>query len=160
MEERHKKERIKDVYVSVLVLIICFVFYMNTGELTPPADIFPKAVILILSVLGGLLLIKALWLKGEYVKSEEDEEDDGDVNVQRKWLSIVALIAYVIVIPMLGFYVTSSIFLLGISWYLAGMQKKLRALLIPVIVSSVVMSVIFIAFSILLRVPVPKGILF
>ncbi|MDQ0337958.1 hypothetical protein J2S00_000741 [Caldalkalibacillus uzonensis] len=155
----HDRERKKDMIVALIVLGLSIAFYINTKTLTPPADIFPKAVILILFVLGSILLAKALFFNRYY----HDEPDDPGAtdekgNIKKGWISMSALIAYVVLMPQIGFYTTSALFLILISWYLNGLRVNMKALLYPVIVSSTVMFIIYLAFSIFLRVPVPKGL--
>ncbi|MGO4887437.1 tripartite tricarboxylate transporter TctB family protein [Anaerobacillus sp. MEB173] len=155
-------ERKKDIVVSILILFISLIFYMNTTSLRPPADIFPKVVISLFALLGTFLLIKAIFLKKEYLNQAEDEEeeDNVEINVKRKWISIFGLLVYILVMPIVGFYITSAIFVTLLSWYLIGMKLEFKATVFPVIVSSIVMGILYATFSVFLKVPVPSGFLF
>lgn len=149
------KEKVKDLILSVLILIISFVFYLQTKTLTPPADIFPKVVIMILSVLGTILLIKTLFIR----KNDNDEEMQDEINQKKKWISITSLIGYVILMPILGFYTTSVIFLISLSLYLAGEKVTIKRILKSMIVSLSVVCILYIGFSLFLKIPVPSGFL-
>ncbi|KMJ55083.1 hypothetical protein AB685_29125 [Bacillus sp. LL01] len=156
-------ERVKDIIVSVLILGISALFFVNTRSLIAPADIFPKVVILIFSMLGLFLLIKALFLKSLYHESDEDNdglEDEGEINQKRRWISMGSILAYVLLMPIVGFYITSGIFLLLMSIFLIGKKPTVKGSIMPVIMSTSVMCILYFTFSFFLRVPVPSGILF
>jgi putative tricarboxylic transport membrane protein len=153
-----EKERKQDIIVSVIVLGISILFYINTKPLTPPADIFPKVVILTFAVLGIILLLKSIFYKkyGE----ERTEEDSKEINnPKRRWISIVSLIVYTILIPIVGFYVTSALFVTLISIYLRGEKQGVLGYIRPLLISCLVMAVLYGAFDVFLKVPVPGGIL-
>ncbi|MCA0174556.1 tripartite tricarboxylate transporter TctB family protein [Bacillus sp. RAR_GA_16] len=150
-----KKERIKDLVIAAIVLGISFVFYINTRTLTPPADIFPKVVITIFTVLGVILLLKAIFYK-KY-NNETDGDDQEKIDAKRRWLSIIGLFAYIIMIPFFGFYITSAIYLTFVSISLNDKKFSYTSLLKPIIVSSLVMFVLYGTFSVFLKVPIPGG---
>lgn len=154
-------ERKKDIVVSLLIFAISILFYLNSKALTPPADIFPKVVIMIFSILGVFLLVKALFLKKAYhVTEDELEEEDEEVNEKRKWISIMSIVVYILVMPVMGFFITSGVFLLFISLFLIGKKPTVRGSIVPFIVSTTVMSILYFTFNVFLRVPVPSGVLF
>ncbi|MFG6150652.1 tripartite tricarboxylate transporter TctB family protein [Halobacillus sp. B23F22_1] len=155
-----KNERLKDILVAVIVLAISGLFYINTRTITPPADIFPKVVILIFSTLGTLLLLKAIFYKkhGQVEEGEEDEEDTEKINVKRRWISIISVIAYMFLVPILGFFIASGLFLTAISIYLNDEKISFKSLIKPVAISVVCMLVLYGTFDVFLKVPIPGGI--
>ncbi|MCM3761844.1 tripartite tricarboxylate transporter TctB family protein [Alkalihalobacillus oceani] len=154
-------ERVKDIIVSVLIFAVCILFYIHTKDLVPPADIFPKVVILVFSILGFFLLLKAVFMKRAYEEREEqDLEDEEKGSGKRKWISIVGIVVYIVLMPIVGFYVTSGIFLLLLSMFLIGKKPNVKGSVVPVVVSASVMCILYLTFSVFLRVPVPGGALF
>ncbi|MBM7554459.1 tripartite tricarboxylate transporter TctB family protein [Thalassobacillus pellis] len=151
-----QKERVQDIVVSIIVLAISFLFYINTKTLTPPADIFPKVVIGIFSILGVILLVKAIFYRkyGE----EADEETPEKVDMKRRWFSITGLLAYIFLVPILGFYVTSGIYLVLVSISLNDEKISVKSLVKPITIASLVMLALYGTFTVFLRVPVPGGI--
>jgi uncharacterized membrane protein len=155
-----KKERLQDLIVSMIVLVISLIMYLNTKALTPPSDIFPKLVIGITAVLGIFLLGKSLFTKGFYEKQAEESDDEQKGKKGRIWIGIGALILYVVILPLLGFFITSALFIILVSSYLMGKANPVRAGFAPVIVSVAILGVIYTVFYYFLHVPVPRGILF
>lgn len=154
-------ERVKDIIVSVLIFAVSVLFYINTKDLVPPADIFPKVVILVFSILGFFLLIKAVFMKKAYEEGDkQDLEEEEKVNEKRKWISIAGIVLYIVLMPIVGFYLTSGLFLLLLSMFLIGEKPNLKGSVIPVVVSASVMCILYLTFSVFLRVPVPSGALF
>ncbi|MBS8263707.1 tripartite tricarboxylate transporter TctB family protein [Mesobacillus boroniphilus] len=153
-----QSERKKDLIVSIIVLAISALFYVNTKTLTSPADIFPKVVIFIFSLLGVILLLKVIFYKN-YEDIDKSENAEAISNPKRRWISITALILYTILIPIIGFYVTSAIFLTLISVYLRDEKQGLFGYLKPLLLSCLVMVILYGTFNVFLRVPVPAGIL-
>ncbi|WP_408011143.1 tripartite tricarboxylate transporter TctB family protein [Pseudalkalibacillus sp. A8] len=153
------RNRVKDIVVSIIVLAISLLFYINTKELTPPADTFPIVVISTFALLGGLLLLKALFYKKyEYPSSKNDEEKD-NINPKRRWISIICLIIYIFIMPILGFYITSILFLILLSVYLRNENKGWKGYLKPVCLSIMVVGILYVTFDLLLKVPIPSGII-
>ncbi|MBT2642508.1 tripartite tricarboxylate transporter TctB family protein [Bacillus sp. ISL-41] len=153
-----QSERKKDLIVSIIVLAISALFYVNTKTLTSPADIFPKVVIFIFALLGVILLLKVIFYKN-YEDSAKSENVEVISNPKKRWISITALILYTILIPIIGFYVTSAIFLTLISVYLRDEKQGLFGYLKPLLLSCLVMAILYGTFNVFLRVPVPAGIL-
>ncbi|GGC83630.1 membrane protein [Thalassobacillus devorans] len=150
-------ERVKDILVALIILGVSFLFYINTKTITPPADIFPKVVIIIFSGLGTLLLLKAIFYKKHGQEEESGEEDPEKINAKRRWISITSIIAYIFLVPLLGFFVTSAIFLTGISIYLNDEKFSIKSLVKPLAISVVIMVVLYGTFSVFLKVPIPSG---
>ncbi|WP_018924997.1 tripartite tricarboxylate transporter TctB family protein [Salsuginibacillus kocurii] len=163
------KEQWRDVGVSGVLLGITLMFYIWTQDLTNPSDIFPKLVIALLLIFSLALLFKALFIKRAYYKEreyeasevEDEEVDDNTEKVTgRKWAAIVVLIAFVYLIPVIGFYSVSFVFVTAFIWYLEGMKKSMMAFLRPVITAAGALIFIYFVFDEFLNIPIPDGIFF
>ncbi|WP_157843105.1 tripartite tricarboxylate transporter TctB family protein [Bacillus sp. FJAT-44742] len=155
------REQLRDVFVSLIVIGLGVVFYILTLDLSPPSDIFPRLVITILIFLGVLLFLKSLFIKKAYQKEREEEgHPEKVIGGGRKWLGVITLFVLVYLIPVLGFYVTSLVFLILFSWYLGGARKKISAFFVPIVMAFCTTLVIYAAFDVFLNVPIPDGVLF
>jgi putative tricarboxylic transport membrane protein len=152
-------ERGRDLVVSIIVLAISILFYFNTKTLAAPADIFPKVVIGFFFGLGTLLLLKTIFFKKYGKETEDEKESEEAVDQKRRWVSIVCLLAYIIIFPIVGFYVTSAIFLTLISVYLRGEKQGFIGYLKPFMISCIVMVILYGTFNVFLKVPIPTGLL-
>ena len=72
-------------------------------------------------------------------------------------LSIVLLVAYIVLIRFVGFYVTSFFYILGMSFLIEGKGKHKRY--VYPIVAVGILAAVYVLFSLFLKVPLPKGFL-
>ncbi|WP_017378843.1 tripartite tricarboxylate transporter TctB family protein [Paenisporosarcina sp. TG-14] len=151
-----KSERVKDITVALIVLAISAIFYSRTAILTSPSDIFPKFVIIIFGILGTLLLLKSIFSK-KYKVKDDDEKDITDL--KRRWISILSLVAYIIIMPIVGFYVTSGIFVTLLSLYIQNEKLGFMGSIKPLVISGLTMVFLYLTFSVFLKVPIPSGLL-
>lgn len=114
------------------------------------ADAVPK-------VLGYLLIGLAVILF--FDKSSETEEDKEKRNVPKKEIPImlgvgVLIFLYIFLLEILGFIVTSALFIFGCSLFL-GYRKHITNVLVSIIVPGV----LYVTFTYLLNIILPQGIL-
>ena len=86
--------------------------------------------------------------------------DDPIPSMSREQLGTVALalffsFAYIGLIRILGYFVTTFIFIAGFSYWQNKNQKKSWYILVPVIM----IVIVFLAFKLMLNVPLPSGLL-
>jgi len=111
----------------------------------------PKLILITTIILSVLL----------FLRSRVTEKNNGGknifqgVSVSRVLLTIFATILYIQFSSILGFYFSTFIFLLVMFIFL-GLKKKLLYLIIP----ALVILILFLIFTLWLKVPTPKGILF
>ncbi len=72
-------------------------------------------------------------------------------------LSIVLLVAYIVLIRLVGFYVTSFFYILGMSFLIEGKGKH-RWYVYPIVAVGI-LATVYVLFSLFLKVPLPKGFL-
>jgi uncharacterized BrkB/YihY/UPF0761 family membrane protein len=113
------------------------------------ADVFPTILAYGLGLLGGLLIISAV-----FSQSQERAEPFNikEKSTQRLIIALLATIAYCYALDVLGFITCTSIFLL----FMMVLMKE-RALIKMVIVSGVITYSIFIIFSQFLNIMLPMG---
>lgn len=114
------------------------------------ADAVPK-------VLGYLLIGLAIILF--FDKSSETEEDKEKRNVPKKEIPMmlgvgVLIFLYIFLLEILGFVVTSALFIFGCSLFLGYRRHVMNA-----VVSITVPLVMYITFTYLLNIVLPQGIL-
>lgn len=148
-----KKANIIFGCIFILFAVTIILFTLNTFPPSvngvPGPSLFPILVSIVM-ILSALLIIF------HYLRLKEDEPinwlaDD----TKRAYLSMLMIAVYLLLIPIIGFYVVSFVFLVGIiRWF----RKKDFAYTAGV--SAVILGFVYVVFSIFLRVPLDLGILF
>lgn len=113
------------------------------------------------TVVGGLLLVLGAILVVQLARGKrgEPEQAEGDVDLSHtRWIPVAttigALVFFILTVQPLGYIPASIVMFWAIAWAM-GSRKYLMSLLISVIVSVV----IYFAFTRLLTIQLPAGIL-
>lgn len=143
-------DRLAAIFIGIVVVI----FWWQLRSVSVRLDvIFPRFILISMLLLAVLLFVKS------YVRPEAKPLPllrDG-----RILAGAGATLLWVVLFPILGFSVTSTLLLCGFSWFLeekAG-RTPLKAVT-SVFVSMAIVFVIHWIFSSFLEVPLPTGILF
>lgn len=147
----------KDILAAAATLGIVAAFYAQTGELDGISLYFPRMLFIFLTAGSVILLLNAL----RKMRTEQKESGDEAVSLPRVAIIALGSIGYVAIIPLLGFYPASLVFLVLMGLLLrdksAGMKK---ALLTTALFTLVLCFCVWGGFSWLLNVPTPESVLF
>lgn len=119
-----------------------------SNSIGPGADFFPKVTSTILGLLSVLLVFKK-------------EETDGDIftlqrtNVPKFIGGFISLIIYVILVPLIGFFV-STILVTFVWMLLMGIRKWVVLIAVSILLSVVLV----VLFEYVMNVPIPHGVLY
>lgn len=147
---------IRDILVSSLVLVGTLSLYipLHWAE-EPHAVIFPRVVLMIMAILSALLLVQD-WL----VKKSAAQAKQKPFPFQRALLCFLMIVAYLFIMESGGFYLSSFLFFVAVTFILGRGDMDLRKALTRVGVSAIFIAVLFVLFNKLLLVQTPKGVLF
>jgi hypothetical protein len=150
MENKAAKKSFNFNYLSVVFIYIwALVFLIYIPQIDDPdSKIFPIAISIFAIVLATILMLKT------YFKWGKKEEEISFAGGRLAMLMASMLIAYVAVIELVGFYLTTPFYLYLTMWAL-GQRKKKIMLAISVLMSLVV----FLFFDLILGMQIPEGIL-
>ncbi|WP_223634619.1 tripartite tricarboxylate transporter TctB family protein [Planococcus sp. 4-30] len=144
----------KPNYISgLIIIIIAGFFYSQTFDFPQldsqliGADFMPRVYCIMLILLGCILLIQT------YRDKEEADEQENTMKYSIGAMFFVIL--YVIVIPYIGFYISTFLLVLGLLLF-SKVKNKILLIAIPVGTSLF----IYVFFQILLKVSIPMGTLF
>ncbi|QGU94723.1 hypothetical protein GOM49_06085 [Clostridium bovifaecis] len=144
-----------DIISAILFLIFAALVIISTsqfpdfsGEGVTGPDFFPRVLGIILIVLSILLFINAILSK--------DNGKTGlfDKAAIRAYITIGAVLIYVVLMNILGFIIVNFLFLFGLIRYY-GLKNYLKVALTSVVGTAG----IYCIFKILLAVPLPTGLL-
>jgi len=143
------------IAISLFILVVsCYLYFeaMRLGEFRAykevGPDFWPKIVLFCLIVLSAALTLSNVikWRKSR------DKVSEREAGWKRVFIVVLLAVAYVYFLKPLGFIVASPLFIIGMMLLIMPARKKV----IPFTVLGI-MVMIYIIFSKLLFVPLPKG---
>lgn len=138
-------------FISLCVILISsFLFYESfkfpsTSTRDIGAAFIPRVYFGILITLGVILIVQ------EMIKRPKSY----DRHIKRVLLSMGLFLTYLLLVPILGFYISTPLLVFLFLWIANG-RKKLFLTLIPIGITLFV----FVVFEVLLKIQIPKGIFF
>ena len=150
-----KIEKMKwtDIGVVVFMYAVCAVFYAKAVRLNEEIQAYPKFTIILLFGLTTMYLVQILLAaKRNGVESGADKVFKGFQPAQF-FVTLGAIVAYVLLINVLGFYIATALFLIGLLLYL-----KVPYLHTAIAVA-VILALVYFAFAKFLGVKLPKGLI-
>ncbi len=144
-----------DIASGCIGLLLTVLFYFGLEDVLWMSIIFPEAVVAIMGVLSAVLIIKGLMKPSRRPIFVEGS------NV--RWIVTgVLFFCWVMVMPVLGFFVSTVLFMSLIVIYLARARTPVTVRKICVWVPVVIAEVTFfyVIFTRFLYVPLPEGMFF
>ena len=150
---------IKRYLFVLLSLAFVIAYWISAGKLPEVAIRFPKFITYITIPLFIWVFIQTII---EYKKLAKDteipEKEKWDMRMKvtkTKVVITVATFLYILLIPIIGYVVTSIIYIGGLSFYL-GNRKPLSLILY----TGIFFGALYLIFIIWLRIRLPEGLLF
>ncbi len=152
------RSSITDLVAGLFSLLIALAFYSQCGDLTGVSLMYPSLIIGFIT-LGGLYLLAQGLLKMR--RGCDTIADDEPVALKRVAMISVISMAYVVLIPLLGFYSASALFLFGAAMVLSDMGGgPAKTAVAAGILTAVMCLSVWGGFALLLGVPTPEGMFF
>ena len=145
-----------DIGVGVVLCILSVAIYLyaeqyaGRGVNTYGPNFFPQVLSLMLFLSSVALIIQAL--RGKALKTLEEVNKSGLI---RAAVTLMIAIGYVLLMKVLGFYLSTVLFLFVVMTYLG--QKRLW---IRILVTILVASAVYGLFHYFLKIPLPEGIFY
>lgn len=148
-----------DICAIGVIYATCVIFFCMTLQLKAAAQIYPLCLIGGLAALNTLYLAKCLWkyfhTAGEGRGLVNDFPEIFKNFLPSQFFFVLgACLAYMALLYLAGFYLAGFIYLVIVMWGLH--VKKFQLWLTVILLGSLVYGV----FTLFLKVPLPKGILF
>jgi len=136
------------------MLVIAAILWPQMKRLTYFGVVFPRAVLVALVAAAVLLLLLTL------VRREGGKADIEAPNLGTVGIVIVLMAAWIAVMPWLGFYV-SSVAAFGVLMLVIDPSvRNVKSFFVSLTGVAIELAIFYVAFSTLLEVPLPRGILF
>ena len=141
-----------DKFLTIGLFILEAFYFILIKQLPPKAARYPYFVLGLMVFLTLLLAINTFLIKPK--NTEDKEEDQFKGNLYGQFFLIMALSAvYVILIDIIGFFVTTAIYLFVT---MVILKSNIKWSIVVSIVFSIFLYLVFVSF---LKVPVPRGFL-
>ncbi|NLT96226.1 MAG: hypothetical protein GXW85_12005 [Clostridia bacterium] len=145
-----------NIISGILLLAISILFWNDAAGIRPPAHIYPKTIIAIVAFLSIALLIQAIF----FPKAVAQTRPFAGIKYKRVLLTIFSSIIYYYALKVIGFYVSSFFFIIILTWLLGEREVGVKVFARLGTLSIIVMTLIYLAFKVFLKVPTPTGIFF
>lgn len=143
-----------NIILVAFLLVFCLIFGKSADSITAPADVYPKAIVTMIAVLAIILLLQTVITK----KGDTEANPFAGLKFNKIFCTIFCTLLYYVGIQMLGFYVSSFLFLIGLILLLDHhKQKSWKEYGCIVLLCLVVICIIYLGFHVFLRVPTPAG---
>lgn len=149
------KEINTDIASGVIGLTLTAVFFFGLEDISWLSIMFPETMVYIMAIISGALVVKG------FVKPSRDRIFH--VGSNTRWLVTGGLFfSWVLLMPVLGFFVSTVVFMTAIVGYLARARMPLTIgkfiVWVPIIIAEV--TFFYLIFTKVIYVPLPKGLFF
>ena len=142
-----------DKFLTIGLFILEAFYFLLIKQLPPKAARYPYFVLGLIVFLTLLLAINTFFIKPKNTE-ENKEEDQFKGNLYGQFFLVIALSAvYVILIDIIGFFVTTAIYLFVT---MVALKSSVKWSIVVSILFPIFLYLIFVSF---LKVPVPRGFL-
>ena len=142
-----------DKFLTIGLFILEAFYFLLIKQLPPKAARYPYFVLGLMVFLTLLLAIHTFLIKPKNTE-ENKEEDQFKGNLYGQFFLVIALSAvYVILIDIIGFFVTTAVYLFVT---MLALKSNIKWSIIVSILFPIFLYLVFVSF---LKVPVPRGFL-
>ena len=147
--------------VAILFIALGVLLITQTGRMTPMGSVFPITISVAMIVLSAILVLRNVVLGFRGAGRAKDEvgfTDNG--STVRRILFLIAMGAWVALIPVLGFFVASLLAFFAIMAIATHERATMRELAILVAVGVVILLAFYLLMANVLLIPMPRGMFF
>ena len=136
-------------------LILTAVFFFALEDISWMSIIFPKTMVYIMAIISTILVARG------FVKPSRDRVFN--VGSNTRWLVTgILFFLWVLLMPVLGFFVSTVVFMTAIVGYLARARTRVTIgkfmVWVPIVIAEV--TFFYLIFTKVLYVPLPEGLFF
>ena len=144
-----------DIIAGVIGMLLTAVFFFGLEDVSWMSIIFPETIVYLMALISGLLILKGF--------VNPSRRPIFNVGSNTRWIVTgILFFLWVLVMPVIGFFVSTVVFMTAIVAYLASARMPLTIMKFIVWVPIVIAEVTFfyLIFTKVLYVPLPEGMFF
>ena len=139
-----------DRFLTIGLFVLEAFYFFLIKQLPPKAARYPEFVLSLMLILTILLAINTFIIKPKNV----EEEDKFKGNLFKQFFFVIAIsVVYVILIDIIGFFVSTAIYLFVT---MVALKSNVKWSIVVSILFPIFLYLVFVSF---LKVPVPRGFL-
>lgn len=148
---------------AVLFVILGIVLTVQSRSMTAMGSVFPTTISIALIVFSVVLIVRNLVLTLRSDKLAEAPSDEapapGGSNARRA-IFVAAMIAWIVLIPVLGFLVASIAGYFGVMIVAMHERMSLKQVALLVLLGVAILAGFYLLMTEILLIPMPRGYLF
>lgn len=146
---------VNEFFVFFLGIVFSLYFFIKVKSLPTISGGYPRALALIVLLLSVWILVNQIWLS----KKPENPESTSIGELLRPIKVLLFLFVYICLIPYIGFYVSSFLFMF-FAMMVIERDDAQRNIIKSLLVCVPIVLVIYGVFGFFLKITTPAGILF
>jgi hypothetical protein len=151
--------------LAVLFVALGIFLILGTGRMSPLGSVFPITVSVAMIVFSLALIARNVVLGMRAVRPAASEPDaapseTGHESTPRRLLFLLAMIVWIVLIPILGFFVSSVAAYFAIMLVATHDRTPLREAALLVLIGLVILTVFYLVMAKVLLIPMPTGLFF
>ena len=153
-----KKVLHHDIYIGGILMAFAAFFFILTGEFPKESSYFPRFFTCVLILISALIIWQGVQKTRRLWQGEGAESGDAPITgheLRQPMTGLIGIVAYIAAISLIGFFVSTGLFLLTYMWCL-----KIRSIPMLLISTLAVEVFIYVLFVMQLKLTMPAGILF
>ena len=144
-----------EIVSGIIGLTLTAIFFFGLEDVLWMSLVFPKTIVFIMGIIARALVIKGV--------AKPSRHRIFNVGSNIRWIVTgILFFSWVLIMPALGFFVSTVVFMTIIVGYLAQARTQLTIgkfmIWIPIVIGEV--SVFYLIFTKVLYVPLPTGMFF
>lgn len=164
------ERKYSDVYAGGFLLVLSIVMFISTFSIQAltdsrvGADFMPKIIAVLIAILSIFIIVNGFRRKDEIVRDEQEVsslenevESKNDKSYLLVIISVALMFIYLFLIPILGFLISTTAFLL--IQMLLFSEWKAKNIILYLIISIITSTLIYYLFRNVFYVMLPSGIL-
>lgn len=164
------ERKYSDVYAGGFLLVLSIVMFISTFSIQAltdsrvGADFMPKIIAVLIAILSISIIVNGFRRKDEIVRDEQEVsslenevESKNDKSYLLVIISVALMFIYLFLIPILGFLISTTAFLL--IQMLLFSEWKAKNIILYLIISIITSTLIYYLFRNVFYVMLPSGIL-
>ncbi len=163
MEVNTKNSYTFELISCIIVIVVSIFLIIKAAKYPIEASIFPTAALIVGGIAAIIQMVKIIILqrkRKELIKTKNGDIDDNQVSefnlkpAIKMTATCISFVIYLWLIPLLGFYAATWLMLIvSMAWF----QKASK--FFNLVFSSTVVLILYSLFTLLLKVPLPRGFL-
>lgn len=148
----------KDLYSGAFLCILFAAAFIMALEFPAKSREFPIFITVFGFVLSVVLLIRGI-VSAKKETSAAEQQPASSKSKKNIFFTFLSLVVYAVLIPRLGFCVSTFLYLIASMLVLYPEKKTTKTYVVIFAISAIFVVFLYVVFKVLLYVPLPKGLL-